>query len=121
MTKLQNELPVAVHLASGGDARIRTSGQVIAFDGVSSASLQLTGANRFRGVFSARGTGGLMLLVGYSTPLTLATASWVVGDFGEFSDDVPEGTTVYFSVIGGENMSPIEGGPLDTAHVSFYA
>jgi len=121
MTNLRNELPIAVHLASGGNARIRTGGQVVAFDQVSSGSVQLTGATGFRGSFSARSTGGVLLLIGYATPLTHENASWVISDFGQFSDDAPEGTTVHFRLVSSDNLEPANGGALDAVYVSFYA
>lgn len=120
MAKLRNELPVAVHVASGGDARVRTGGQVVSFNGVSAASVQMDGATRIRGVFSARSSVGVILLVGYSGPLTSANASFFVTDLEEFSDDVPDGTTVYFRTVSSDDMSPVNGDTLDVVHLSFY-
>lgn len=121
MTNTINALPIAVHLASGGDARVRTGGRVISLNGTSSGSVQLSGATRFRGVFSPRSTAGLMLLIGYTSPLTVENASWLVGDLAQFSDDVPDGTTVYFRGVSSDDLSPMNGGVTDTVHLSFYA
>ena len=120
MTNLMNELPVAVHLASGGDARLRTGGQVISLSGVQSGSFTVTGATRYRLLCSTRSTGGLIVLVGYTSPVTLANASWVVIDFGQLTDDVPDGTTVHVAVLSPEDLSPTEGGALDALYVSYY-
>lgn len=120
MTNLRNQLPIAVHVQSGGDARVRTGGQVLSLDGVSAGSIQLTGATRLRGVFSARSTGGVMLLVGYSSPVTLANASWFVSDLAEFSDDAPEGTVVHFQMVSMDDHAPVVGDELDAIHLSFY-
>jgi hypothetical protein len=120
MTNLRNELPVAVHVASGGEARVRTGGQVISLDGVSSGSFQVSGATRFKALFNARSTGGLMLLMGYTSPVTPANASIAGVDFSQFCDDVPEGTTVYYSSISLEDLSPSEGAVADRIHISFY-
>ena len=120
MTNLRNELPVAVHVASGGEARVRTGGDVISLDGISSGSFQVSGATRFKGIFNPRSTGGMMLLLGYTSPVTFANASLLAVDFGQFYDDVPEGTTVYFSLISGEDLTPVEGDVADRVHISLY-
>lgn len=120
MTNLRNELPVAVHVASGGEARVRTGGQVISLEDISSGSFQVSGATRFKGFFNPRATGGLMLLVGYTSPLTPDNASMALVDFGQFCDDVPEGTTVYFCSVSLEDLSPCEGAAGDRIHISFY-
>lgn len=120
MTNLQNELPVAVHVASGGDARVRTGGQVVSLNGISSGSFQVLGATKFRALFSTRSTSGMIMLVGYTSPVTLANASWILLDWGQFSDDVPEGTTVHFTAIEADEFTPIQGGESDTMHISYY-
>jgi len=120
MTNLQNELPVAVHVASGGDARVRAGGQVISLNGISSGSFQVLGATKYRAVLSARSTAGMVMLVGYTSPVTLANASWIVLDWGQINDDVPEGATVYFSTIEVDEFGPQQGGEHDTLHISYY-
>lgn len=117
---LRNELPIAVHVASGGDARVRTGGQVISLGGISSGSFQVSGATGYRGVFSSRGTSGLMLLLGYTSPVTIANASHMAIDFGGFSDDVPDGTTVHFAIVKLEDFTSTQGAASDQVHVSFY-
>ena len=120
MTNLMNELPVAVHLASGGEARVRKSGQVISLDGISSGSFQMTNATRYRALYSIRSVGGLMLLVGYASPVTMANMSWVGIDRDEIIDDVPEGTTVYFKTVNPDDFSACNGGENDSIHISLY-
>lgn len=120
MISLKNELPVAVHLASGGEARLRTGGQAISLNGISSGSFQVMSGTRFRAKFGMRSVTGLSLLIGYSSPLTLANASTVASDTDDIYDDVPEGTTVYFSIIGPADDTPVLGGEHDYLYVSFY-
>lgn len=120
MTNLKNELPVAVHIASGGDARVRTGGQAMPLNNRSAGSFQVMGATRFRVKLNLRTVTGLSLLIGYSSPVDLTNASLVVPDGGECFDDVPEGTTVYFSTIGPMEETPIAGGASDYLYVSFY-
>ena len=120
MTSLKNELPVAVHVASGGEARIRTGGQVIALNGVTSGSFQVTEGTRFRAQYSSRTMCGMLLLLGYTSPVTLANASWVMTDLTSISDDVPEGATVYLATITPDDFTAMQGGQFDTLHVSFY-
>jgi hypothetical protein len=120
MTNLRNELPVAVHLASGGDARVRTGGQTFSFNGVSSGSFQMTGATRFRAFFSTRTMSGLLLLLSYTNPVTLLNASWIMRDLTSLSENVPEGATVYFAAVSPDDFTAMQGGEFDTLHVSFY-
>lgn len=120
MINLKNELPVAVHLASGGDARVRTGGQVISFDGVSSGSFQVMNATKLRGMLNLRTNSGLAVLLGYTSPVTYANASWVLFDLNQVTDEVPEGTTVYYATISPDEFIPMAGGVHDTLHLSFY-
>ena len=120
MTNLRNELPIAVHLASGGNARLRTGGQAVSLNGISSASVQASGATGVRGVLNARSTGSVLLLVGYSSPVTASNASWVISDLGEFKDDIPTGTTLYLQAVSSDSLSPITCGAHDYVFLSFY-
>jgi hypothetical protein len=120
MTNLMNELPVAVHLASGGDARVRKGGQVIMLEGVSSGSFQVTGGTRYRLAYTIFTAGGLLLLVGYETPLAIENASWRALDREEIHDDVPEGTTVYWKTVSPDNFATYPGGEFDSIHISIY-
>lgn len=120
MTSLKNELPVAVHIASGGEARARTGGQVCALNGITSGSFQVTEGTRFRALYSSRTMGGMLLLLGYASPVTLANASWIMGDLTSMTDNVPEGTTVYFATVTPDDFTAMQGGPFDTLHISFY-
>jgi len=120
MTNLRNELPIAVHVASGGDARVRTGGQVIVLDGISSGSFQVTNGTRFRAFYSVRTTSGQILLLGYTSPVTILNASWIMMDFDNMSDDVPEGSTVYFTTLSSDDLTPMQGGEFDTVHISIY-
>ena len=120
MTNLMNELPVAVHVSSGGAARVRKGGQVIMLDGVSSGSFQVTGGTGYRLAYTIFTTSGLLLLVGYENPLALANASWLALDRDEIHDDVPEGTTVYWKTVNPDTFSPYPGGESDSIHISIY-
>lgn len=117
---LKNELPVAVHIASGGDARVRRGGQVISFNETTAGSFQVSNATHYKLQFSLRSSSGLMLILGYTSPLTLANASAVLEDIDIFEDDVLEDTTVYMMLVPTDSEMLIAGGALDRAYVSFY-
>lgn len=120
MTNVKNELPIAIHHASGGSARVRLSGSTISLEGVSGGSFQVTGGTRYRLFSDIRGSAGAALLVGYSTPLTSTNAFTACGDLGEVCDDVPEGTMVYFQIVSPVDLQPITGAALDLIHFSIY-
>lgn len=120
MTNLMNELPVAVHLASGGAARVRKGGQVITLEGVSSGSFQVTGGTGYRLAYTIFAASGVLLLVGYENPLTLANASWLAISRDEIHDDVPEGTTVYWKTVNPDDFSLYPAGEFDSMHISIY-
>ena len=121
MNNLKNRLPVAVHLASGGDARVRVGGVSIPLEGEATASFITTGATRFRLTLNARSVPGVMLLIGYDSPLTLANAPMLCSDMDSVTDDVPEGTTVYIALVNPMDGSAVTGGEEDHAVISFYA
>lgn len=121
MTNLKNELPVQVHVGSGGCGRVRSGGTVVSLNGVSSGSFQVTGATGFRGLFNNRTVSGLMLLIGYASPISAQNAVMSVSDLQQIADDVPEGTTVYFATFSADGMIPTAGGMLDTLNLSFYS
>lgn len=120
MTGVKNELPIAVHHSSGGSARLRAGGTAVALSGQASGSFQVLGGTRYRLCYSARTTSGLLLLVGYTSPVTLASASAVLLDLAFFEDSVREGTTVYFTTISPADLLPAEGGPGDFVYFSVY-
>ena len=120
MINLKNELPVAVHIASGGDARVRTGGEAVRLSGITSGSFQLMEGTRYRMQFAARSTGGIAVLVGYTSPVTLATASRMAFDMNEVYDDVPQGAVVYFSLVNPDDLTPASGGANDVLFVSYY-
>lgn len=120
VTNVKNELPVAVHVASGGDARVRTGGTAIALDGISGGSFQVTNGTRYYLCPSLRASTTGMIFVGYSTPLTPANASRVLIDMEEMADDVPEGTTVYFAILSSMDLSPLECTEYDFLYVTYY-
>jgi hypothetical protein len=120
VTNLQNELPIAVHHASGGDARVRVAGSTISLHNVSSGSFVMTNASRFRIVANLRTMPSIFILVGYTNPVTLANASAVMTDLNTFIDDVPEGATVYFTLLDMMTLSPTPGEANDYLHVSLY-
>ena len=120
MTKVKNELPVAVHHKSGGSARVRTGGISISLNGVSTASFQVTNGTRYKLFANLRTSISSMLLIGYTTPITLQNASRLISDMNEIADDVPEGTTVYIATVSSMDLSSISGGELDSISVSFY-
>ena len=120
VTDVKNELPIAVHHASGGDARVRCGGTAIALDGISSGSFQVTSGTRYRLYTSLRSTSGMVPVISYSNPATLQNAARLCFDLNEIADDVAEGTTVYFALLDGETFLPANGGALDYLYVSFY-
>lgn len=120
MAKVKNELPVAVHVASGGDARVRVGSQVVSLNGINSGSFQVTGGTRFRMLTSLRTGIGLVLLVGYAGPVTVANMEMTCDDYGVCMDDVPEGTTVHFTLVDATTLEPAAGGTDDRLHVTFY-
>lgn len=120
MPRVKNDLPIAVHIASGGDARIRRGGTVISLDGVSSGSFQVTGGTGYRVVLNNSTTTGIQLLLGYTSPVTPANASLICQDGSHLADDVPEGATVYFSILDPMELLPMQGGESDYLYVSIY-
>ncbi|MHB9035097.1 MAG: hypothetical protein ACYC64_00420 [Armatimonadota bacterium] len=120
MSKVKNELPIAVHHSSGGDARVRTGGQTISLAGVSDGSFQITSGTRYRLVADLRTYSTLMILIGYTSPVTQSNASLVCLDLKEVFDDIAEGTTVYFSAVDVSSLSPTPCTAYDKLHVSFY-
>ena len=120
MTNVKNELPVAVHHASGGSARVRYGGAAVSLNGVSSGSFQVESGTRYRIFMSLRSTTALLVLVGYTNPLSHANSSFVVTDLNEISDDVPEGTTVYYMLASPMTGTPVPGGADDYLYVSYY-
>jgi len=101
-------------------APIRVSGQTISLNGISSGSFQVTGATRYRIKCSLFTIGGLTLLVGYNPQLSLASASWTAINREEISDDVPEGTTVYWKTVDPSDFTDFAGGDFDVISVSYY-
>lgn len=120
MTNLKNELPVSVHVASGGDARVRTGGQTISLDGESSASFQVTGGTRFKMVADLKSSAGMLLYLGYTDPISLQNSSASCADAASLTDDVPEDTTVYLLLVDPMTMLPVDGGAQDWVRVSIY-
>jgi hypothetical protein len=120
MNQVKNELPLAVHHASGGDARVRVGGTTISLTGVSSGSFQVTDGTRYRLIPDLRAYSTLALMIGYSTPVTQSNASFVGIDLNEVCDDVAEGTTVYFEAVDMVNLTPTPCTAYDKVHVSFY-
>jgi hypothetical protein len=120
VTNVKNELPVAVHIASGGDARVRTGGTVISLNGISSGSFQVTDGTRYRLVPSLRASVNAFVLVGYTNPLTTANTSHIVEDLSEIADDVPAGTTVHFAVLSSGDLSPLQCSEYDFLYVNYY-
>ena len=120
MTNVKNELPIAVHVASGGDARVKTGGTVVELDGISSGSFQVANGTRYRLFASLRANTGALVLVGYSNPLTIENGSYIAVDMKEVVDDVPAGTTVYFAVLSAMDLSPLECSEYDFLYVTYY-
>jgi len=120
MAKLLNGLPLSVHHASGGDARVRTGGAALQLTGISSGSFQVNGT-RYKFYPNMRAANDTMILLGYSSPVTFANASAMVMDMQQYSDDVPEGTTLYFTLISPVTLEPIGATPMDFIYVSFYS
>ena len=120
MTDVKNELPVAVHHASGGSARARVGGSSISLDSVSSGSFQVTGGTRYRLFANLRSSSGCAVLVGYSSPVSVQNAAMAVTDLNSITDDVPEGTTVYLAMIDTGTTSAVAGGSDDYLAVTIY-
>lgn len=121
MTSVRNLLPVAVHVKSGGDARVRMGGSVLSLHDVTSGSFQLTGgATRFRIMLNSRTNQGFMLAVGYVDPINAFNCSLICQDLEEVIDDVPEGTAVYFALIDPSTNQPTTGGENDCVSLSLY-
>jgi len=120
VSKVKNELPIAVHHSSGGDARIRTGGQTISLTGLTGGSFQVQNGTRYRLAADLRTFSTLMILIGYNSPVTQSNASLVCLDLKEVFDDVEEGTTVYFSAVDMSSLSPTLCTSYDKVHVSFY-
>ena len=120
MTSVKNELPVAVHQASGGGARVRYGGTEVWLAGTSSGSFQVEDGTRYRIFLNFRTSTGMLLLVGYTSPPTMANSSLVGTDLKETIDDVPKGTTVYYVLISPMTGTPITGGADDYLYVSYY-
>lgn len=119
MTNVKNELPVAVHMASGGDARVRTGGINISLHGVSSASFQVSGT-KYKMCPSLRASGGSFVYVGYESPVGLNNAAFITCDMETTQDEVPNGTTVYVLLVSPMTNEPINGLAQDSVCVSFY-
>lgn len=98
---------------------LRSGGQQIQLTGVSSGSFQVNGT-RYKLYSNMRSANDLMTLIGYSSPVTFANASAMVMDMGQYSDDVPEGTTVYFTLISPATLEPANATPADFIYASFY-
>jgi len=120
VTNVKNELPIAVHVASGGDARVKTGGTVVELDGITGGSFQVTNGTRYRLFPNLRANITALVLVGYSNPLTLENGSRIATDLNETVDDVPAGTTVYFAVLSAMDLSPLECSEYDFLYVTYY-
>lgn len=120
MIRTMNELPVAVHHESGGDARVRCGGFGISLNNVASGSFQVIGGTRFRLFVNTRTNAGLAIAIGYQNPVTTANTEMLVQDLNSAFDDVPEGTTVYWALVNPLDFVPVPGGQYDYIHVAFY-
>ena len=120
MTNVKNELPIAVHVASGGDARVKTGGTVVELDGITGGSFQVTNGTRYRLLPNLRANSTALILIGYTNPLTMGNASRIATDVVEMVDDVPAGTTVYFVVLNSMDLTPLECSEYDFLYVTYY-
>ena len=120
MAKLLNGLPLAVHHASGGDARVRSGGASISCNAVSSGSFQVNGT-KYRLFVNMRDSNDMMVLAGYTSPVTFANASVMVIDTREYVDEVPDGTTVYFTLISPTTFAAANGAAKDYIYTSYYS
>lgn len=119
MTNVKNELPVAVHVASGGDARVRTGGTNVSLNGTPTASFQVSGT-KYKLCTSLRASAGSFVFIGYENPINLNNASFITRDMDTIEDVVPDGTTVYVLLVSPMTMEPINGLANDTVCISFY-
>ena len=120
MTDVKNELPIAVHIASGGDARIRREGVVIPLSGVSGGSFQVVNATQYRALANMRSTSSLIIIIGHTNPVTLINGSAVLMDMDDFVENVAEGSTIHFAILHPETLQPALAGGDDYLYVSLY-
>ena len=123
MTNLKNELPVAVHQVSGGDARVKVDRKLISLSGISTGSFVVENATRYSIYCRTRGKTGTALVVGYTSHPDIYNCVSVIGEdmiFYTFTDDVPSGTVVYFTLIHGMTLAEVTGTANDNFSVTFY-
>ncbi len=120
MDNLKNIMPVGVHLASGGDARVRVGGDVLSLEDVSQGSFTIEHGTGYRLFYFNRSGNIGLLALGYESPLDASNASLLAGETQIISDDVAQGTTVYFALLDTDGLDLVQGGENDTLHVSFY-
>ncbi len=120
MANVMNTIPIAVHIASGGDARVRTGGGSISLNGIASGSFQVSGGTRYRLQASLRSAQSGIIIGGYSSPLSISNASFVCADSDVLIDDVPQGATVYFKLLDPITLEAMEGSSNDYVYYSIY-
>ena len=112
MTSTRNKLPVAVDAVSGGNASPRIDSTISSLD-TSSGSIVLGSARRFRVFPSVRSWTNRLFLLGYTSPLSVANAEYVVASSTEIRDTVPPGTTLYWMLVDATTFLPTLGGAND--------
>jgi hypothetical protein len=117
---VKNELPIAVHHASGGNARVRVGGQAISLNGVSTGSFEIGDVTCFRVSANLRTSAGFLVVIGYTGPVTLANASRVFADTMTIEENVPDHATVYYALVDPGTAQITEGGAQDYLYVSLY-
>jgi len=121
MTETRNSLPLAVEHVSGGEAARRSGGSVVSLSGISSGSINLGSATRFRlqnNMISA--IGAVYVLAGYTNPCTIANAEYLLRFGEEVRDSVPPGTVLYFQVIDASTFQATPGDASDYLAVTRY-
>ena len=116
-----NKLPFAVDVISGGTASPRIGGSVISIEDIASGSIALGEARRFRVYPNLRSWSGKLFLLGFTNPVNLSNAEYVISSSAaEIRDSIPAGTTLYWALISSTAYTPVLGGANDFIAVTRY-
>ena len=121
MSDNRNKLPIAVETVSGGEASRRTGAVITSLAGISSGSISVGSATRFRLQANLRSSGpDTLVLVSYSSPVTLANTEYALADRSEVKESVPPDLTLHFALIDATTLVPASGGPNDYLILTRY-
>lgn len=121
---VQKTLTCIYNLLVSGSLKVRgklmrNGGTNIQLTNISSGSFQVNGT-RYRVYSNMRASNDMLLLIGYTSPVTFANASVMLIDMESYEDNVPEGTTVYFTLINPATFNPANGTAMDFIYTSIY-